>query len=205
MFGRKAVVSLATAAIALLVVVPGTAQAAGGVNARLDASGVLTITGDNDVDRMALVTVTPPGGSPDLVVGDVTAGIASISPNCFMVDPTIFRCPQSMVDRIVINLGAGNDSLSAQGISGLVDRLNQAYLRAYMGRGNDVALGAPAPNVIFGGSGRDLLMGGPFPDQLIGGPQNDFLVGLGGNDLIQCNGGPGRPFNHWPREGRGKR
>ena len=200
MLGRSVLVSLATAAIALLAIAPAGVQAAGNVTATLGPSGILTITGDAaEADQMAIVTVSPSGGSPDLVVGDLTAGIASIPPNCFAIDPTAFRCPQSMVGQININLGGGNDTLTAKGIRGsLAEDLHRIYMRAYMGGGNDVAEGSPGRNVIVGGPGHDMIMGGPLGDQLFGGAQNDFLVGLGGNDLFQCGKGNRDLFNDGP-------
>jgi Ca2+-binding RTX toxin-like protein len=102
-----------------------------------------------------------------------------------------------MVVQIFINLGPGNDTLSA----GKLDPVEAAAVRIFyasLGPGRDVAVGAPVPNVIHGGQGRDLLMGGPDEDDLFGGGQNDFMVGLGGNDLLQCGKGNNDIFNDGP-------
>ena len=188
------------AAVALLAIAPASAQA--GITATFDpaGNGTLVIQADYSdyVNNVALVTVTPSGGEPDLVIGDVAAGITSIPSFCFMVDPTIFRCPQSKIGQINLNLGRGNDKLTAQGLEGLAAFTMQRFLTAQLGPGNDVAEGAPAANTIFGGSGRDMIMGGPFGDRLFGGAQNDFLVGQGGNDLFQCGKGPHDRFNDGP-------
>jgi Ca2+-binding RTX toxin-like protein len=195
--GRRALARLITITVAVLAVAPASANAAGGLVATIGADGTLQITGDSQVDHVALVTVTPPGSStPDLVTGDVTAGIASIPPSCFMVDPTIFRCLQSSITGININLGGGNDTLSAKEIQEI--NLRVARFNAELGKGNDVAVGGPFPNVILGGPGRDMIMGGPFDDRLLGGPQNDFSVGLGGNDFFNCGKGPNDLFNDGP-------
>jgi Ca2+-binding RTX toxin-like protein len=197
--GRRALARLITIIAAVLAVAPASANA-GGLVATLGADGSLQITGDSQVDHVALVTVTPPGSStPDLVVGDVTAGITSFPPSCFMVDPTIFRCLQSSITGININLGPGNDTLNAQGIS-LPEGFDakKEFIKLYLGRGRDVAKGAPAPNLISGGPGRDLIMGGSFDDHLFGGAGNDLLVGEEGNDLFQCGKGPHDLFNDGP-------
>ena len=161
---------------------------------------VLNASYSDYVNKLALVTVTPSGGSPDLVIGDVAAGIADPIPTvCARVDPTIIRCPQSMVGHITIDLGPGNDTLTAKGIqSTRAFDIHREYLRLFLGQGNDVAEGSPGPNAIFAGPGRDLIMGGPLGDKLFGGAQNDFMVGLGGNDLFQCGKGPHDLFNDGP-------
>jgi Ca2+-binding RTX toxin-like protein len=187
--------------VALLALLPATAQA--GVTVTYNPAGngdwVLSASYADYVNKLALVTVTPSGGESDLVIGDVTAGIADpIPPVCFRIDPTIIRCPQSLFGEIHINLGRGNDTLTAKGLEGLAAFTMQQYLTAQLGPGNDIAQGAPAANTIFGGPGRDMIMGGPFADRLFGGAQNDLLVGLGGNDLFQCGKGPHDLFNDGP-------
>jgi Ca2+-binding RTX toxin-like protein len=151
-------------------------------------------------NRMAFATVTPTGGSPDLVVGDLAAGIADPIPTiCVRVDPTIIRCPLLMIDGVNIDLGPGNDTLSGKSLTDAPGYdISQLPFRAILGAGRDVALGGPGPNVIFGGAGRDLIMGGPLDDKLFGGAGNDFLVGEEGNDLFQCGGGPHDLFNDGP-------
>jgi Ca2+-binding RTX toxin-like protein len=199
--GRSALGRLTAGVIALMAIVPASAHA--GIKVTFDpaGNGDLVIQADYSdyVNKLALVTENPSGTSPDLVIGDVTAGIANPIPSiCFRVDLTIIRCQQSMVGQININLGRGNDTLNAKGIEQLAAFTMQQYLTAHLGPGKDVAEGAPAANVIFGGPGRDLIMGGPFGDKLFGGAQNDFLVGLGGNDLLQCGNGPHDLFNDGP-------
>jgi Ca2+-binding RTX toxin-like protein len=196
----RTLAGLSAVVIAVLAVVPASANAAGGLVVSL-SGGQLRITGDNEVNDVALVTVTPPGSSsPDLVVGDVSAGIADpIPPFCPRVDPTIIRCPHSMIHGIDVNLGPGNDTLSAKGISEVeAYDITQIYIQAFLGKGRDVAQGSPARNAISGGAGNDMIMGGPLGDRLFGGGQNDFLVGLGGNDLFQCGAGDHDLFNDGP-------
>src|SRR4051794_15892547 len=162
------------------------------------ASLVVTAFGDNN--RMALATVTPSGGSPDLVIGDVAVGIADPIPSvCARVDMTTIRCPQLMINDIRIDLGPGNDTLSDRAIYA-AEGHDISQINVNLGKGNDVAVGGPFPNVLLGGPGRDALMGGASSDRLFGGAGNDFLVGEAGDDLFQCGGGPEDLFN----DGSGK-
>jgi len=194
----------AAAVVASLAILPAGAHAAGSLHVTFDpaGNGQLVIRADYSdyVNKLALVTENPGGGSPDLVIGDVSAGITDpIPPICFRIDTTIIRCPQSMIHRLNINLGPGNDTLAARfdQIAGLTIG-QQASFFAQLGPGRDVAQGGPIPNTIYGGPGRDMIVGGPFADKLFGGGQNDFLVGLGGNDLFQCGQGNHDLFNDGP-------
>src|SRR5919201_3294019 len=66
---------------------------------------------DGADDQIAITTVTPTGGLPDLVIGDVTAGIADPIPGfCQRMDPTIIRCPLNQVMSVTGFLGGGNDT-----------------------------------------------------------------------------------------------
>ena len=194
---------LATATvIALLALAPASAQAGVEANAATvtGETGLFSLLLNDDFphrNRMALVTFTPDGGSTDLVIGDVAAGIDDPIPSiCFRVDPNIIRCPLSTIHDVNIDLGAGNDTLSTSGFDAAVAQYWE--LAARLGPGNDTALGGPFPNLIYGGPGRDLIQGGPFNDRLFGGGQNDFLVGLAGRDLFQCGTGPDDRFNDGP-------
>jgi hypothetical protein len=191
----------AAVVVASLAMLPASAQAGLKVSFDPRGNGQLVIQADYSdyVNKLALVTVDPGGGSLDLVIGDVTAGIADPIPTvCFRVDPTIIRCPQSAITGLNINLGPGNDTMNASGLEQLAAFTMRQFLTAQLGPGNDVAKGAPAANTIYGGPGRDMIMGGPFADRLFGGAQNDLAVGLGGNDLFQCGKGNHDLFNDGP-------
>jgi len=185
-----------------MAIAPASAQA--DIVATYDPAGngrlILKADYRDYVNQMALATVAPSGGSTDLVVGDVAAGIADPLPSiCPRVDPTIIRCPLSMIHMINIDLGPGSDTLSAEGVDqAAAYDITQLYIKAHLGKGRDVAVGGPGTNVIFGGAGNDMIMGGPLRDKLFGGAQNDFLVGLGGNDLFQCGKGSRDRFNDGP-------
>ena len=199
--GKSALARLTAGVVALFAFVPASAQAGLTVtyNPAGDGDWVLSASYSDYVNKLALVTVTPSGGTPDFVIGDVSAGIADPIPSvCFRVDPTIIRCPQSLVGQVNIDLGRGNDTLTAKGLEGLAAFTFRRFLTAQLGAGNDVAEGAPAANRIFGGPGRDMVMGGPFGDKLFGGGQNDFLVGQAGKDLFQCGKGRNDLFNDGP-------
>ena len=73
--------------------------------------------------------------------------------------------------RIVVDGGAGNDTIDASGVT--------------------------VPVVILGGDGDDLINGGNGNDILLGGAGNDNISGSHGNDLI--GGGKGRDalFSHF--------
>jgi Ca2+-binding RTX toxin-like protein len=188
------------AGLVALALAPASASA--GIHATFDpaGNGTLIIQADHSdyVNDVALVDVTPSGGQTDLVIGDVAAGIADPLPLiCPRVDPTIIRCPLSMIHGINIDLGRGNDTMSAKGLSPAV-RIALRYINANLGSGRDVAVGGPTRNTLAGGPGRDVLTGGNFGDKLFGGGQNDFLVGLGGNDLFQCGNGGKDRFDDGP-------
>jgi len=78
---------------------------------------------------------------------------------------------------VIINLGAGNDTLTA---------------------GNGLS-----PLRVSGGPGNDILLGGDQADILSGGPGNDFIDGNRGNDT--CIGGDGDDVFQWdPGDGSDK-
>jgi Ca2+-binding RTX toxin-like protein len=79
---------------------------------------------------------------------------------------------EAALDRLVVNLLAGDDVLDA---SGLAD--NVIGLIVDGGADDDVLIGSDGPDVIAGGDGDDVLLGGPGLDVLDGG--------LGDNVVIQ--------------------
>src|SRR5262249_7786342 len=81
------------------------------------------------------------------------------------------------IQRIVANLGAGNDSL-------IVDGKIRAALLVDAGAGDDLITAGGGPALIAGGAGSDALTGGSGRDVLIGGAGQDRLSGGGGNDLL---------------------
>ncbi|MBF0339921.1 MAG: hypothetical protein HQL95_03035, partial [Magnetococcales bacterium] len=102
------------------------------------------------------------------------------------------------VNKVVVDLGVGNDKLDASA-------LNQVVVQAYGGEGDDtILLGGGGGTVIdtegnntlralatgtsvvylIGGRGDDKLSGGLGPDILYGGAGNNELIGGGGDDTL---------------------
>ncbi len=94
------------------------------------------------------------------------------------------RFDSGLVTRVFFRAGDGADRF-----------VNHSDLRsvAYLGRGNDHAVGGSGRDFFFGQigadildgrGGRDRLIGGGGPDTLIGGPGPDYLDGQRGRDKI---------------------
>jgi Ca2+-binding RTX toxin-like protein len=152
---------------------------------------VLLLTADRDfVNEVGITWVTSPGGAPDLVIGDLSAGISDPIPSqCGRVDTMSVRCPADLFTKIVASLGPGSDSLDvvpAVGVGGLVTMTLQ------LGPGNDRASdGGHTYDLWYGGKGRDELASGPGNDLVSGGAQNDVIdCGAGKHDV--GIGGPGK-------------
>jgi Ca2+-binding RTX toxin-like protein len=153
-------------------------------------------------DQVGISSATPTAGKPDLVIGDLTAGIQNPLPNvCQRVSSTIIRCPLTGFTSVTANLGGGNDTWGI-GTTTDIDAAALQLYTAYLGAGNDVAEGGPVSNQLYGGAGRDEIKGGPKNDGLFGGAQNDLAVGLGGDDLFQCGKGNRDRFNDGPGRDR---
>jgi hypothetical protein len=151
-------------------------------------------------NTVAITTVMPSPGSPDLVIGDVSAGIPDPIPSiCQRVDPTIVRCPIGMITRVSSDLGPGRDSWGV-GITQSIDASAIDLFQAYLGAGNDRATGGVVPNEIHGGPGRDEITGGPSRDYLYGNGRNDLLIG--GPDLFRCGAGKRDRFDDGPGKDR---
>jgi len=78
---------------------------------------------------------------------------------------TINVSTQSGLNKIIVQAGSGNDSITAIDTS-------------------DV------PMTVYGQSGRDTLLGGRGNDRLVGGSDRDFLNGNAGNDELDGGGSP---------------
>jgi RTX calcium-binding nonapeptide repeat (4 copies) len=151
-------------------------------------------------NEVGLAILTPAGGSPDLVLGDLSAGIPDPIPSiCQRVDLETIRCPLNLITAVDADLGPGNDIWGASTIED-VDTAALRVFRAFMGPGNDRAVGGDVRSQLHGGPGRDLLAGGPDRDLLFGNAGNDFMVGLGGRDVFRCGNGRKDRFN----DGKGK-
>jgi Ca2+-binding RTX toxin-like protein len=115
-----------------------------GGNAGDGQADTVQVNGTADDD---IVLVTQAGTSLDVV------GLAAqVSVDNF----------ETLIDRLVINGGGGDDVLIAEGPIGVT---------------------------LDGGEGDDVLLGGDGDDILIGGPGDDVLIGGGGNDVLDPGAG----------------
>ncbi|MBO0700154.1 MAG: hypothetical protein J2P46_17270 [Zavarzinella sp.] len=133
------------------------------------ANGVLTVTGTDKADDIAIARVVWPG---TLFVRVVENG-----------QPTEF--PSFQVHRVRV-FGNGGDDRIANYVGGL-----NAVL--YGGSGNDTLQGGGGNDTLAGGTGKDKLYGGAGFDHLYGGPGSDWLdAGSPGEPVF---GGTGYDFN----------
>ena len=82
----------------------------------------------------------------------------------------------SLVQRIIVSAGDGNDLVSLSGVS----RSSEIY----GGDGNDLLIGGRAADRIFGDNGRDVLVGNGGADTLDGGSGRNRLFGNRGADTL---------------------
>lgn len=78
----------------------------------------------------------------------------------------------------IIDLGAGNDSLTATTAIG-------PGLTVFGGDGSDFIQGSAGPDLIYGGAGDDLMMGGGGGDIIYGQDGDDFIGGTPGNPAAE--------------------
>jgi Ca2+-binding RTX toxin-like protein len=72
--------------------------------------------------------------------------------------------------RVIVEMRAGDDVVSAAGLTGIRARL-------LGGQGNDTLRGGSAGDELFGGDGDDFLAGGPGDDWIDGGDGGDLIYG----------------------------
>jgi Ca2+-binding RTX toxin-like protein len=87
-------------------------------------------------------------------------------------------------DEIVVNGGAGNDTIDAAGVQS-----GNSHMTLDGGAGNDSITGGADGDLIFGGDGHDLLKGGSGADTIDGGSGDDTIIGGIGDDVM--GGGDG--------------
>jgi len=105
--------------------------------------------------------------------------VFTITGNKSAVEITAFRKTRTYkdVNYIIANMGEGNDTLDARGLSGVI-------LVAHGDDGNDTIYGTSAGEYIYGDAGDDRLYGMGGDDVLIGGKGNNWLYGGSGNDIL---------------------
>ena len=89
------------------------------------------------------------------------------------------------VDRVVVDLGAGDDRVTVDRDSAMF----KTSLSLWGDGGDDTLAGAGGDDLLMGGDGDDELVGGPGHDRFDGGDGEDDLWGGRGNDRL--SGGAG--------------
>jgi hypothetical protein len=117
--------------------------------------GVLMVKGTKASEKLALRLQQGDPGTLQVDVGDDGSGD--------------FSFPRSMVAKIVIKAGRGDDLVR-------IDESNGAFTDSI-------------PTTIDGGDGNDTIAGGKGIETLIGGRGNDSIDGNGGNDLALLGAG----------------
>jgi Ca2+-binding RTX toxin-like protein len=181
---RRALIAV-TAATALLALLPAGASAVKLTYGQYSPM-TLDLTDDDGVENeIGLTKVEVVEGHPDVVVGDLKAGIPDPIPSeCARVDATVVRCPAGIIVGVVAVLGGGNDTLgisedfgyrSANRFSAATAAFNP-FVRVQFGAGADQASDlSPYRDIWNGGPGRDRLASGPGNDKVKGGAQNDVI------------------------------
>ncbi|WP_426956826.1 beta strand repeat-containing protein [Muricoccus radiodurans] len=92
---------------------------------------------------------------------------------------------EAALDRITVELGAGNDVLNASGVVAGV-----AGLTIQGGLGNDLVIGSAGSDLVFGGDGNDTALLGAGNDTFVWNPgdDNDVVEGQAGFDTLLFNG-----------------
>lgn len=122
------------------------------------------VTPDGAADT---VIVNATGGN-DTVVITGSSGIASATGLASSL--TVAHADPSL-DRLILNLLAGDDVCDA---SGLVSGVIQLTIDG--GDNDDVLTGSAGNDTILGGNGDDVLIGGPGTDVLDGGPGSNIII-----------------------------
>ncbi len=154
------------ATLLLSGVLPASALGVAEVN-RDAVTGIVTITDPVPVGATDAITVSAVGATH--VVSD-PSGVDDISGGACTDNGASVTCPAG--SSIAVDLGAGNDSFNAPGVSVPVSVAG--------GAGNDT---------LTGGAGADVLAGGDGNDVLNGQAGVDDYFGEGGNDTIEARDG----------------
>jgi Ca2+-binding RTX toxin-like protein len=120
--------------------------------------------GDGQAD-----TVTVFGSAGDDVV-QVTGNAGTASVLGLAAQVSIVNA-ETALDRVVVNLVAGDDVLDASALAASAIKLTGDG-----GDGNDVLLGGAGDDILLGGAGDDVLIGGPGNDVLDGGPGSNIII-----------------------------
>jgi hypothetical protein len=130
------------------------------------SAGTLTVTGTAAADTIMVRRV-----------GDVIS-----------VDGTTARVAAGQVGQVIVDGGAGNDTirLDSEAVGG---RPLGVAVVAMGGPGNDTIVGTPGADRLLGQDGNDVIRGGSGDDFVSGGDGADTLYAGAGNDTLQGNNG----------------
>lgn len=149
------------------------------------ADGVLTVTGTAKNDRI-VVSLSSDGE---------TLTVSEASGNRFRKKATTTtEFAAADVSSVVVNAGAGNDSVTLKGTRktpfsiGATINGDAGNDNLIGGAGADSINGGEGDDNLYGNAGTDLLSGGAGDDLLVGGADIDTLNGEDGDDLIKSAG-----------------
>jgi len=136
-------------------------------------NGLLTVTGTNAADRIALRLRAGQPGILEVDFGD--DGSAE------------FSFERGEIAQIVVDAGKGGDAVR-------IDESNGVFADTILttingGNGNDRLVGGAGAGTLIGGNGDDALFGGNGNEKLLGGNGNDTIDGNKGNDVAFMGNG----------------
>lgn len=162
-----------------------TALIAMAVWAAVADAGTVSRSGSNLVYTGAAgeannLIVSGRGGSAFTFVDQQAAVTADPSSGC-TVTGTRVSCPSGGVSAVSVQMGDGNDAVSAAlDIPVSIDG----------GDGDDVLKGGRTDDLLQGGNGNDTLYGFEGSDRYVGGAGDDTVDSVGGGtDTLDCTGG----------------
>ena len=160
------------------------------------SNGTLTLTGTAGDDAITVQRVTSSGlATLRLALNDSSDSIL-----------------EELVTTVIINAGAGNDSVSCVNDESSVPMALPVIVNGedgndeiiatpmddalYGGAGEDIIYGLAGNDRLFGDDGGDKLLGDDGDDYLSGAAQKDTIEGGLGNDRLNGNGGNDRLFGN---------
>jgi len=176
------------AAIAVSTAALGIAASAASAG-ELSASGSV-VTYQAYAGETNHVTVSQAGS--DVTVSD-TAGV-DLGVGC-TGNPR--HCELAGVSKVIVNLGNGNDSLSASAVDSPMEVDGDAGDDTILaGAANDVVYGSTGDDTLSGSLGNDHLLGNTGDDRLNGNAGNDTLEGGDGNDTLDGGAGVDKSYGN---------
>lgn len=145
------------------------------------SGGVLTVEGTSGNDQ---ITVSLSSDGTTLTVSEAKARRFGRSGKA---TTTTFTLADTPVNSIVVNAGAGNDTVNLRGATRRAELGIAATLNG--GDGNDNLRGGSLADALNGGAGDDNLAGGAGNDTVNGGDGDDNLAGGAGDDLLNGDAG----------------